>query len=123
MRTLKCTNCNASLSIQDDNRDFAFCEYCGTKIMLDDYRSTHRIVDEAKIKQIEAEKEVKMKELELNEKRRIDKQKKIKIKIIVTACLVGIAMICLLINIEFSGIVIPIIIMIILGMFVLCNGD
>ena len=93
MRTLKCTNCNASLSIQDDNRDFAFCEYCGTKIMLDDYRSTQRIVDEAKIKQAETEKEIKMKQLELIEKRQEDKKKKIKVKMIISFSVIGIALI------------------------------
>ena len=50
MRTCKCPNCNATLTIEDENRDFAFCQYCGAKIMLDDYRSTQRIIDEAKIK-------------------------------------------------------------------------
>ncbi len=78
MRTLKCPNCSASLTIQDDNRDFAFCEFCGTKIMLDDYRSTHRVVDEAKIRQAEVEREIKLKKIELIEKQQIAKQKKIK---------------------------------------------
>ncbi len=55
MRTCNCPNCNANLTIDDENRDFAFCQYCGVKIMLDDYRSTHRVVDEAKIKQAEVE--------------------------------------------------------------------
>ncbi|WP_303788010.1 hypothetical protein [Ruminococcus flavefaciens] len=93
MRTLKCTNCNASLSIQDDNRDFAFCEYCGNKIMLDDYRSTQRIVDEAKRKQAETEKEITMKQLELIEKRQEDKKKKIKVKMIISFSVIGIALI------------------------------
>ena len=31
MLVLTCPNCGAGLSL-DDNRDFAFCQYCGTKI-------------------------------------------------------------------------------------------
>lgn len=67
MRTCNCPSCGAQLSIDDENRDFAFCQYCGDKIMLDDYRSTHRVVDEAKIKQVEIEREIRLKELSIKE--------------------------------------------------------
>lgn len=33
MKTIKCENCNGEIAI-DESRDFAFCMYCGTKIML-----------------------------------------------------------------------------------------
>lgn len=65
MRACNCPNCNAHLAFRDEARDFAFCQYCGTKIMLDDYRSTQRIVDEAKLKQAENERIFRLKELEL----------------------------------------------------------
>lgn len=65
MRNLKCPSCGATLTIQDDNREFAFCEYCGAKLSIDDLRITHRIVDEARIKEAEANKEIKLKQLEL----------------------------------------------------------
>lgn len=68
MRTCTCPNCSASLEIDDSNRDFAFCQYCGAKIMLDDYRSTQRIVDEAAIKRAEVEHDIRLKELALEEK-------------------------------------------------------
>ena len=68
MRNCTCPNCSATLSFSDD-RDFGFCEYCGTKILLDDYRSTQRIIDDAKIKQVEVEKEIRLKELALQEAR------------------------------------------------------
>ena len=59
MRKFKCPDCGATLSIKDDDREFAFCEYCGSKILMDDYRSTHRIVDEAKIREADVrEKEI-----------------------------------------------------------------
>lgn len=127
MRTLKCTNCNANLTIQDDNRDFAFCEFCGTKIMLDDYRSTHRIVDEAKIKQAEVEREIKLKELELIEKKQIAKKRRTKIKIIVTICVLLFAAIFILVgkisNKDMEGSIIPIALMIIIFVWIIGSGD
>lgn len=38
--------------------------YCGNKIILDDFRSFHCIIDEARIKEAEAERVVRLKELE-----------------------------------------------------------
>ena len=37
-RTVKCPNCGGELTVKDENRDFMFCEYCGTKVRLDDYQ-------------------------------------------------------------------------------------
>ena len=68
MRSLTCPGCNAGLEVEDEGRDFAFCQYCGTKIMLDDYRSTHRYVDEARVRQAETERLIRLRELELEEK-------------------------------------------------------
>ena len=68
MQILKCKNCNAELSVEVGNREFVFCQFCGTKLLLDDYRSSHRIVNEAKIKQIETAKEILEKKIELYEK-------------------------------------------------------
>lgn len=67
MRACQCPNCNAQISL-DDSRDFGFCQYCGTKIMLDDYRSTHRVVDEARIKEAETDRLIRLRELEIEEK-------------------------------------------------------
>lgn len=69
-RTVKCPGCGADLTVKDDNRDFMFCEYCGTKVRLDDYQETHRYVDEARIKEAELE----MKKLEVEEKKRQDER-------------------------------------------------
>lgn len=69
MRTYKCPNCNAQLSF-DDSREFAFCQYCGAKIMLDDYRATYRVVDEARIHETETNRVIRLKELEIEEKKR-----------------------------------------------------
>lgn len=96
MRNCKCPNCNAALSFSDD-RDFGFCEYCGTKILLDDYRSTQRIVDEAKIRQVEAEKEIRLKELALQESRynqqAKEKERNTKVRRILTYIWIGVSVI------------------------------
>jgi DNA-directed RNA polymerase subunit RPC12/RpoP len=68
MRTCKCPECGAEIEIDDTNRDFGFCQYCGAKIMLDDFRSTQRYVDEARIKEDETNRILKIKELEIKER-------------------------------------------------------
>lgn len=74
MRSFTCPACGANLTMETDNRVFAFCNYCGAKILLDDYRSTHhriseqRSVDETEICRIEAEKELMLKQMDLEQK-------------------------------------------------------
>lgn len=59
MRNLKCGECGAQLNIQDDHRDFVYCEYCGAKIDLYDQRILKKTVIETRDitneKRIEAE--------------------------------------------------------------------
>lgn len=68
-RMVKCPGCGAELTVKDDNRDFMFCEFCGTKVRLDDYQETHRFVDEAKVRRVDAFKDITMKGMELHEKK------------------------------------------------------
>ena len=63
-RTVKCPNCGAELTVKEGNRDFMFCEYCGTKVRLDDYQETRRFVDEARIQESKDSKELEMKRME-----------------------------------------------------------
>ena len=63
MRKCNCPHCGAPLEF-DDSRDFGFCQYCGSKVTLDDYRTTSRIIDEARIKEAETDQMLKMKALE-----------------------------------------------------------
>ena len=63
-RTVKCPGCGADLTVKDDNRDFMFCEFCGTKVRLDDYQETHRFVDEARIQESKDAKELELKKME-----------------------------------------------------------
>ena len=74
-RTVKCPNCGGELTVKDENRDFMFCEYCGTKVRLDDYQETHRFVDEARIQESKDAKELELKRLEFEEKKRKEDNK------------------------------------------------
>lgn len=67
-RTVKCPSCGAELTIKDESRDFMFCEYCGMKVRLDDYQETHRFVDEARIQESKDTKELRIKEMEFEER-------------------------------------------------------
>lgn len=69
-RTVKCPGCGADLTVKDGNRDFMFCEFCGTKIRLDDYQETHRFVDEARIQESKDAKELELKKMEFEERKR-----------------------------------------------------
>lgn len=68
-RTVKCPSCGAELTVKDDNRDFMFCEFCGTKVRLDDYQETHRYVNEAEVQRVKAEKELELKRMEMEERK------------------------------------------------------
>ena len=69
-RTVKCPGCGADLTVKDDNREFMFCEYCGTKVRLDDYQETHRYVNEAEVKKVEAAREIELRKMEIEEQKR-----------------------------------------------------
>ena len=74
-RTVKCPSCGAELTVKDDNRDFMFCEFCGTKVRLDDYQETHGYVNEAEVQRVKAEKELELKKMEFGERKRKDDDK------------------------------------------------
>ena len=61
---LRCPRCGADINVADD-REFIFCEYCGSKILLDnDHEYTIHTIDEAKIRKVEADREVSMRRVE-----------------------------------------------------------
>lgn len=74
-RTVKCPSCGGELTVKDANRDFIFCEYCGTKVRFDDYQETHRFVDEARIQESKDAKELELKKMEFEEKKRKEDNK------------------------------------------------
>ena len=66
--SVKCPQCGADLSIESD-RQQAFCTYCGTKVIVNNENEhIYRNIDEARIKESETERLIRLKELELEEK-------------------------------------------------------
>lgn len=65
--SLRCPNCNANLTNIDSSLKQCFCQYCGTKIVLDEniIRKETHIYDEAKIKETESKEAIHLKELEI----------------------------------------------------------
>ena len=63
---LKCPNCNASLEVEN-GLDTFFCNYCGTKIFIDDQNEA-TIQAKVDIRKAELEKDLKEKELEIKHK-------------------------------------------------------
>lgn len=86
LNTIKCPQCGADLYIEE-KREKIFCSYCGTQILItNDNEYIYRHIDEAKIKQAETDRIVKLKQIEMEEKRSFTKEKiralKIKISIV-----------------------------------------
>ena len=93
--SLKCPECSSNLQIEE-GRDKCFCQYCGAEISLNDYYSSHiyRKVDEARIKeaeQAEIDKEVRLKELEVEARRTKSSIVRVVVKLIAFAILVIVA--------------------------------
>lgn len=73
--SVKCPDCGATLEIEG-GREFAYCSYCGSKVMMkNDNEYVYRNIDEARIKEAEAEKEIRLKELEFEEKEALRERK------------------------------------------------
>ena len=84
MITLKCPECGADIDIEEGHKQ-CFCKYCGTKILIDDGRSTTHIyhkVDEARIKKVEVDKLIRLKELEIEKEERQYHRSVVKYKVI-----------------------------------------
>lgn len=95
---LTCPKCGAHLSVES-SREILFCEYCGTKILLNDENTfTIRKIDEAKIRQAEADQLVQLKKLELEQKKAENDLKKLKFKIIISLILAAVGVILMVIG-------------------------
>ncbi len=65
---VRCPECNADLSVEE-GRPFAFCTYCGTKVMIhNENEYVFRHIDEAALKKAENDHIVHMRELDSREK-------------------------------------------------------
>lgn len=95
--SINCPECGATLNIEE-NRTQAFCTYCGTKVLINNENEhIFRHIDEAGIKQAEVDREIKLKQLELVERKRVslEKSKKRNIAIALGLAVIGILMISL----------------------------
>lgn len=81
--SIKCPECDAALQIEKGRKQ-CFCTYCGSKIMLEnDHEYVYRHIDEAKVKEAETDRMIRLKEIEIEEQRRLEikKQKDFKVKL------------------------------------------
>ena len=102
--SIKCPACGADLSVEN-GREFSFCSYCGTKVMLsNDNEHIYRNIDEARIKEAETERMVLMRQLDMEEKSSVSKKLLVAVWIIGTAVLFILGIIGLSIDNEGLGI-------------------
>lgn len=82
--SLKCPECGADIDIEEGHKQ-CFCKYCGTKILIDDGRSTthtYHKVDEARLKEAEVDELIRLKELEIEKEERQYHRRVVKYKVI-----------------------------------------
>ena len=108
---LTCPKCGANLDV-DEKLTQCFCQYCGTKILIDKGERVFVYRDEAKVVEAETESKVRLQELEW-EKRKLEKEeqteketerkRKLLIKICIPLTTVYIIYIIILLVIEAKG--------------------
>lgn len=116
--SVKCPDCGATLPIEE-GRNQMFCSYCGSSIIAtNENEYIYRNIDEAKVKQAEAEikkseaeRAIKLKKLEIIEKKRESVARVKKIKIVVSIILGMVGIISFLVGLEMVGMVSLVIIM------------
>lgn len=94
--SLKCPECKADLSVEPGRKQ-CFCQYCGTKIMIDNGEQIHtyKTVDEARIKEAEFQSELRLKQLEIEreqreeDRKRKDANRSLKIKVCIGLVIVA----------------------------------
>lgn len=78
--TVKCPKCDADLSLEG-GRDSYFCLYCGTKLIMNNENEViYRSIDEARIKETETDRMIRLAELEIREKELELKEREIEIE-------------------------------------------
>lgn len=103
--SLTCPNCNANLDDIDPSRPFCYCQYCGTKIALDDgtIRKETHIYDEAKIKETESSERVKMREMDLEREHSKQMNEILKYVLIFAAVLFVVGIVLAAFDVEIGG--------------------
>ena len=73
--TIKCPECGASLDVEEGRKNL-FCSYCGSKVMINNENEhIYRHIDEARIKEAEIEREIKLKQMEIESEDTFSKKK------------------------------------------------
>ena len=86
---IRCLECGANLSVEE-GRQTVFCTYCGAKMMIaNDNEHIYRLIDEARIKQAETDRIVRLRELDLEEKTSVSKKFLTIVWLVVSITLVG----------------------------------
>jgi len=103
--SLTCPNCNANLDDIDSSRPFCYCQYCGTKIALDDgtIRKETHIYDEAKIKETESSERVKMREMDIEREHSKQMNAILKYVLIFAAVLFVVGIVLAAFDVEIGG--------------------
>ena len=102
--SIKCPECGADLSI-DKSREHAFCSYCGAKVIVhNDNEHIYRNIDEARLKEAETDRIIKLRQLELAEKANVSNKALIIGWLSATAILLLIGIIGMSIDNEGMGI-------------------
>lgn len=69
LNSVKCPECGASLPVEEGRKKL-FCSYCGAQVIVtDENEHVYRYIDEAGIVQSDNNKEVRMRELDIEERR------------------------------------------------------
>ena len=107
MIALKCPECGAKLQIEEGRKQ-CFCQYCGHKILLDDgsinvnVTRTYHKVDEARLKEAEVDKLIRLKELEIKQKELDRKAKGTIAKVFMTIIAIVVACIACIVCLQRS---------------------
>ncbi|MDO4519167.1 MAG: TM2 domain-containing protein [Eubacteriales bacterium] len=90
LRELECPSCGAPVKYKEGD-SVAICEYCGSKAALDTHRTIH-IVDEARIKEIELQRDIMRQEQKTVESKKTERKKFNRMRaMLIAAGLVGFA--------------------------------
>lgn len=101
--SVKCPECGATLDVEE-GRQQLFCSYCGTKVMVqNDNEFIYRHIDEAKLKQAETDRMVELRRLEMAEKKRVERQKIKKLKIVISIILGIVGLLAFAVGFSSSG--------------------
>ena len=96
--SVKCPNCNGSLNIEEE-RTTVFCTYCGSKVLMQNENEyVYREIDEAGMKQAETDRIIRLKQMELEEKKLAAAEKTKQVKILFTVVLAAVGILIMIIG-------------------------